>query len=142
MTARILRIIFAAALAISWAGGASAQITPGDTGAGERRGIESLNQSGEVGTVTLFHRGPSSTLVVLDVQQAPDHPQIAALQRAKDCSRIQPQIAFKLNNVVHGHSATVVAASEDRLLSGNYAAIVRSSVTTPAFYVNCGHLYR
>lgn len=141
MNSYVLRIGLVAALALSANGSAQAQIAPNDTGAGERRGAEALSQSGEVGTITLFRRGPNATLVVLDVEQAPNHPQPASLQRARGCDRIQPQVAFRLNNVVHGHSATVVPASEARLLSGNYSALVHGFAAGRTSYVTCGHLY-
>jgi hypothetical protein len=138
----ISKVALAAALALGCAGTALAQMAPDDTGAGEKRGIEELNQSGEVGTVTLFGHGPKQTMVVLNVQQAPPHPQPAAIQRARSCNQIQPQIAWPLHDLVAGHSVTIVNASLDRLLSGNYATVVRTSRSAGAAYLNCGHLYR
>jgi hypothetical protein len=141
MNAHFSKIILTATFVAGCVGLAQAQIAPNDTGAGKERGVQSMNNSGEVGTVTLFARGPNSTLVVLHVQQSPDHPQPAALQRAHGCGRIESQMTYKLNDVVSGHSATVVPASEDRLLSGNYSAVVHANRAEPTRYVNCGHLY-
>ena len=104
--------------------------------------MEEIGQSGQVGAVTLFNRGPNATLVVLNVQQPPPHPQPAALQRAHGCERIDPQIAYRLNPVVDGRSSTIVPVSQDRLLSGNYSAIVHANLANPTWYVSCGHLYR
>jgi hypothetical protein len=43
--------------------------------------------------------------------------------------------------VINGLSKTLVKASMDRLLSGNYNVNVHAS-TNAAIYVSCGHLYR
>ncbi|HXP92956.1 MAG TPA: hypothetical protein VN905_05760 [Candidatus Binatia bacterium] len=142
MNAYFSKITLAAALVAGSVGLAQAQMAPNDMGTGAQRGATALRQSGEVGTVTLFDRGPNATLVVLNVQQAPNHPQPAALQRAQSCRQIEPQVAFPLNDVVGGHSSTIVNVSKDRLLSGNYAAIVHANHADPTWYVNCGHLYR
>lgn len=125
-----------------------AQSFPGDNGAGTRLGMQQMRQSGEVGSVTLFRRGPNATLVVLDVQSVPGTPQPASIQRNQGCdgSPIDPRPAFKLHDLVKagpsGHSATVVNASEDKLLSGNYSTIVHANRADPTWYVSCGHLYR
>lgn len=107
-----------------------AQISPNDTGAGVRRGMQDMNVSGQVGSVTLYRRnGGSGTLVVIDVQgQRPGHIESASIQRGKSCSEsdIDNTPVWKLNDVSHGRSATVVNASEDRLLSGNYVVIVHA----------------
>jgi hypothetical protein len=132
-----------------------AQIAPSDTGAGVRRGMQDMNVSGQVGSVTLYRRnGGSGTLVVIDVQgQRPGHIESATIQRGKSCSAsdIDNNPVWKLNDVSEGRSATVVPASEDRLLSGNYVVIVHAgNVTTTGSAMAsraswqpslCGHLY-
>ena len=110
--------LFAAASAVPPP--AAAQIAPGDTGAGTQLGMAAENNSGEVGTITLFARGPSSTLVVIRLEsEPPGRPQPARLHRGHACSRIDPKPAYGLAPVVEGVSKTIVTAPETKLLSGN-----------------------
>ncbi len=105
-----------------------AQIAPGDTGAGVERGVQQLDQSGQVGTVTLFNGG-SSTRVVLNIHGEPaGRVEAAHIHRGKGCGpgQIDPKPVYPLNNVVGGHSATSVSATEDKLLSGNYVVIIHA----------------
>jgi Cu/Zn superoxide dismutase len=123
-----------------------AQIAPGDTGAGVKRGMEQLNYSAQVGTVTLFDEG-SRTRVVLDVKsEPPGWTEGAYIQRGQSCtlSEIDPAPAYFLHSVVNGHSETVVDAPAAKLLSGNYVVVVHAGVSGKALrhYVSCGHLYQ
>ena len=129
-----------------------AQIAPGDSGAGVKRGVQELNQSGQVGDVTLFAEG-SSTRVVLDIHSASGKSEPAHIHRGKNCqamSEIDPQPVYPLKNVVNGHSETTINVPEAKLLSGNYVVIVHSqsamgsmSMGDPSkHYVACGQLYR
>jgi hypothetical protein len=115
---------FAAATAVL------AQIAPGDTGAGIRRGLEDIGFTGQAGTVTIFHASAGSgSLVVINTQGQPSGKmQSASIQRGKSCnpSDIDPHPTWMLNDVHNGKSATVVNADESRLLSGNYVVIVHA----------------
>jgi hypothetical protein len=144
MTFRVSALGFAlaATLGLAASGGALAQIGPNDSGAGTRLGIQQLNNSGQVGEVTLFKRG-NDTLVVLRVQSVPSgRSEPAHIHRGSDCSNIDPKPAFGLAPVVNGVSRTLVKYSEDRLLSGNYVVNVHASDHALGHYVACGHLYR
>lgn len=141
MSIRIVRSILAFALALGATGLALAQMPPGDQGLGVKLGIEQQSNSGEVGEVTLFRHGPRQTLVVINIQGAPHHPQPAHIHRGRSCDALDPVPAYPLNNVVNGHSSTLVNASIDRLLSGNYSVNVHESAANLRHYVACGHLY-
>lgn len=103
---------------------------PGDTGAGIKRGLEDIGFSGQAGSVTLFRASAGNgTLVVLDVQGQPQGKlESASIQRGKSCNAgdIDPNPVWMLNDVHNGHSTTVVNASMDKLLSGNYVVIVHA----------------
>ena len=129
---------------------ALAQIAPGSAGLGTKLGIESLNNSGQVGEVTLFNHG-AQTQVVLDVKSTGGAAEAAHIHRGKSCEDpIDPTPAYTLKNVVGGHSTTTIAVPESKLLSGNYVVIVHSHSATatpaqmesPKSYVACSHLYR
>lgn len=122
---------------------ASAQIDPDDTGSGTKLGMSEQNNSGQPGTVTLFRRGASSTLVVINLtNQSHGHVEPAHIHRGKDCDEIDPRPAYGLAPVIDGVSRTLVKASEARLLSGNYVVNVHASAQSIAHYVSCGELYR
>jgi hypothetical protein len=100
------------------------------------------NNSGETGTVTLFRRGPSKTLVVLNIQsEPPGRQQPAHIHRGKECSAIDPKPAYGLAPVINGVSRTLVDAPKDKLLSGNYVVNVHASSDNLGHYVSCGELY-
>jgi hypothetical protein len=105
-----------------------AQIAPGDTGAGIRRGMQDMNFSGQVGSVTLYNRSSGNgTLVVIEVQGQPSGKiESASIQRGKDCNSVDPNPVWMLNDVSNGRSATPINAAESKLLSGNYVVIVHA----------------
>jgi hypothetical protein len=142
MTIRTLTLALALAASAGLAGsGAQAQIAPDDTGAGTKRGIQEVNNSGQVGTVTLFRRG-ESTLVVIELHSVPaGHREPAHIHRGRDCDNLDPKPAFGLAPVVNGTSRTIVQYPEDKLLSGNYSVNVHASDKDLSHYVACGHLY-
>jgi Cu/Zn superoxide dismutase len=143
-----------------------AQIAPGDSGAGVQRGVQQLNQSGQVGTLTVFNGGGSSRVVLSIQGEPPGRIEAAHIHRGKGCGpgQIDPAPVYPLNNVIRGRSATTVNASEDKLLSGNYVIIIHAGpmpneepgmmgkpmssmkgmATSQAAekYVACGYLYR
>jgi len=144
MTLRPLRVVasLVVLVALSCATRATAQIAPDDSGAGTRLGLSALNNSGQTGFVTLFRRGNGSTLVVIKVDSEPEgRAELAHIHRGSECDTIDPKPTYPLAPVINGNSKTIVAASEDKLLSGNYNVNVHSSLD-PKIYFSCGHLYR
>jgi hypothetical protein len=144
MPARLLII----ALTLAFATPALAQLPPGDQGLGTKLGMRELNNSGQVGEMTLFKHGPNETLVVLKLDSANGKTEAAHIHRGhtqpgqeNSCDNLDPKPTFVLHPVVNGRSATLVKASEDRLLSGNYVINVHSQ-SNLAHYVSCGELYK
>jgi hypothetical protein len=92
--------------------------------------------------VTLFRRGPSSTLVVIHLDsELPGRVEAAHIHRGSDCDTLDPLPAYPLAPAINGVSKTLVKAPLDKLLSGNYNVNVHSSAD-PKIYVSCGHLYQ
>jgi hypothetical protein len=128
---------------LAFAVAAGAQIAPDDSGTGTKLGVSQQNNSGEVGEVTLFHRGPGSTLVELHLSSEPEgRQQPAHIHRGHECASLDPKPAYGLAPVVNGWSKTLVQASEDKLLSGNYVVNVHASAQKLGYYVACGELHR
>jgi hypothetical protein len=135
---------FAAALAFALftAAAASAQSYPDDPGLGTERGVEQVNNSGQVGTVTLFRRGANSSVVVDLKGTEPGRAQSVRIYRGKSCEEFTPgPPAYFLNDMRNGRSVSSVKAPEDKLLSGNYNVVVFSSNKAGAPATACGHLY-
>ncbi|HTV73018.1 MAG TPA: hypothetical protein VME66_04905 [Candidatus Acidoferrales bacterium] len=110
------------------------------------RGVQELNNSGEVGVVSLTPVGPNKTHVVIDLRSFPDHPQPAQIHRGHSCDAFDPQPALVLHDVVDrtlhtGRSDTIVNFPVSRLLSGNYVVDIRISDTDRTHDVACGELY-
>ncbi len=119
---------------------------PSDNGEGIRRLLSQQNNSGELGSVTLFRLPNNKTRVVLNLKGAkPGTMQPAHIHRGRDCSNLDPKPAYPLTTVMTsesgGSSATIVNAPIARLLSGNYSVNVHASTTNIARYVSCGNLY-
>jgi hypothetical protein len=131
---------WAAVLALATA--ATAQIDPDDTGAGTKLGLASLNNSGQVGTVTLFSHGARATLLVLRIEsEPPRQTEAARVRRGRTCGTLNTAAAYPLAPVVDGVSRTVVDAPEAKLLSGNYVVSVHASRRRAARVVSCGELH-
>jgi len=117
---------------------------PGDPKFGNKLGMQTLNNSGEDGEVTLFGKdGGRRTLVVVNIEGAPHiRPQPVSIRHASDCDKISPAQPISLHWLFNGHSSTLVDIPIMKLLSGNYAVVVGSRLleSTP-HYVACGHLY-
>jgi len=111
-------------------------------GAGLQRGVESINNSGQDGFVTLFHQGVETRLVTALEGTTPGRTQTVAIQRGKSCDNVQPGIVTRSADMVHGMSRGSVPMTEDRLLSGNYVVVVYSNNTPGSRPVACGQLYR
>lgn len=138
---RTLGFLFAVALT---AGPALAQVAPnGPTSVvgGVQRGIEQLNQSGQVGYVTLFGRGGGVSVVTL-VDGTKGRPEALTIHRGKDCGTVEPVAIARLTDLSAGRSTSTVDIPMDRLLSGNYSLLVFSNTTPGARAVACAHLYR
>jgi hypothetical protein len=136
------RIAAALALALLATTAASAQSYPDDPGAGTERGVEQVNNSGQVGTVTLFRRG-AVTRVVVDLKGTePGRVQSVRLYRGKSCEEFDPgPPVYFLTDMRNGASNSTVKAAEEKLLSGNYNVVVFSSNAKGAGATACGHLY-
>ena len=136
------RFAAALALALLTTTVASAQSYPDDPGLGTERGIEQVNNSGQVGTVTLLHRG-AVTRVLVDLKGTePGRVQSVRLYRGKSCEEFDPGgPAYFLTDLRNGASNSTVKAPEEKLLSGNYNLVVFSSNAKGAHATACGHLY-
>lgn len=132
-----------AAVALVLACGApGAAQSPDDTGAGDRLGMQQLNNSGQIGAVTLFNHGATTNLVVALDSVPAGRVEAVTLHRGKDCDSVDPKALMRLTDLKNGRSRSTVKMSEDRLLSGNYSLIVYSGTQANAHAVACGHLYR
>jgi len=133
----------AAALLLSSAP-AFAQAPPGGVplGAGLQRGVEELNNSGQVGFVTLFNNNGQTRIVTNLHGTMPGRTQTVAIQRGHTCDAIQSGIVARTTDMTAGTSRGVVNMAPDRLLSGNYLVVVYSNDTPGAQMVACGQLYR
>jgi hypothetical protein len=136
------RFVAALAAALLTTAAASAQ-TPGDPGAGTQRGIEEVNNSGQVGTVTLFNGGANTRVLVELHGTIPGRLQSVRLYRGPSCDDIGTTgPAYYLTDMKDGASRSVVKAPEDKLLSGNYNVVVFSTNAAGSRATACGHLYQ
>ncbi len=139
---RTLAVLAAALLTTAVA---SAQSYPDDSGAGTKLGIEQLNTSGQVGEITLFRADPNARAAVR-IDGAQGKSEAVRIYRAQTCEgmdNVTGRPAYVLSSLSgQGVSRTVVHATEDRLLSGNYNVVVFSSSAPGARPVACGHLFR
>ncbi|TAM62093.1 hypothetical protein EPN52_01320 [bacterium] len=131
-----IHLAFAAALAF-----AATSLAPAFGAPPEKIGLMGLNNSGEVGIVTLTARG-NKTLVSLSVQGAPKGVAQPAHVHRGSCDNLNPVPAYPLQNVVNGRSTTLVNAPLSRLMSGHYAVNVHASTKNLKRYVACGELVR
>jgi hypothetical protein len=136
------RFAAALALALLTTTVASAQSYPDDPGLGTERGIEQVNNSGQVGTVTLYRRGTATSFVVDLKGTDPARVQSVRIYRGKSCDEFDPGgPVYFLTDMRNGRSVSSVKAPEDKLLSGNYNLVVFSSNVKDARATACGHLY-
>jgi hypothetical protein len=136
-------VVAALAAALLTTAAASAQSYPGDPGVGVERGIEEVNNSGQVGAATLFHAGPSATRVFVVLHGTiPGRVQSVRIYRGQSCEDFTPGgPAYFLNDMKNGVSNSTVKLAEEKLLSGNYNVVVFSSNRAGAGATACGHLY-
>jgi hypothetical protein len=119
---------------------ASAQSYPGDPGVGVERGVEQLNNSGQVGTVTLFGRDPDTRIVVV-IHGADGRAESVRIYRGPSCDDLVTAPTYELVDLKNGLSTSTVKSPEAKLLSGNYNVVVFSSTAAGARSTACGHLY-
>lgn len=96
------------------------------------------NNSGESGTATLTAMG-DQTKVVLNLTGAPDNPQPAHIHQGT-CATLDPKPQYPLTSVEGGMSETMVPASLDSLLTGNFAINVHKSAEEASVYYSCGNI--
>jgi hypothetical protein len=121
---------------------ASAQPYPGDPGAGTERGVEQVNNSGQVGTVTLFRRDPGTRIQIALHGVSDGRIESVRIYRGPSCDDLQPRPTYFLADLKGGVSRSSVGLTHDRLLSGNYNVVVFSNNHAGAQTVACGHLYQ
>ena len=120
---------------------ASAQSYPDDPGVGVERGVEQLNNSGQVGTVTLFSRNPNTRIVVVLHGTQEGRAESVRIYRGPSCDDLVTAPTYELVDLKNGLSTSTVTSSEAKLLSGNYNVVVFSSTAAGARTTACGHLY-
>lgn len=120
---------------------APAQPFPDDPGVGVERGIEQLNNSGQVGTVTLFNRAPNTRIVVVLHGTPEGRTQSVRIYRGPSCDDLVTAPTYELTDMKNGLSGSTVKSAEAKLLSGNYNVVVFSSTASGARTTACGHLY-
>jgi hypothetical protein len=130
-----LTALLAAALVVP----ALAQTAPNDTGAGLERGLQAVNSSGQVGSVTVFRTSGNPTLVV-DVKGSANHPEAVTIARGRSCDALDLSTKLPLGNLQNGRLRATSPISSDRLLSGNYYLVVHNNTPTSR-PVLCGQLY-
>jgi len=141
MKRAILAVSLMAAAFASFTPVLGQQRLPGDTGSPEERGIQSLNNSGQVGFVTLHPRG-DRTSIVIDLHSARGRVEPAHVHRGKDCvpADVDPKPTYPLKDVVNERSVTTIDAPLAKLLSGNYVIMVHASAKNMGTYVACAQL--
>ena len=131
-----MRIHLAIAAALAFA---ATSLTPVLAAPPEKIGLMGLNNSGEVGIVTLAARG-NKTEVSLSVEGGPKGVAQPAHVHRGTCDNLNPMPAFPLHNVVNGRSNTLVNAPLSRLMAGGFAVNVHASTKNLKRYVACGEL--
>jgi hypothetical protein len=100
--------------------------------------LETLNDSGVTGTVTLISLG-DRTQVDVDVDPA-GHPDMPSHIHPGDCDNLVPQPKYPLRNVVGGTASTIVAVSLSELLGGDLAINLHNSNEDMRTYTACANL--
>jgi hypothetical protein len=106
--------------------------------AGESRvlTLETLNDSGVTGSVTLTPLSGGHTEVTVQVDPA-GHPNMPAHIHPGTCDELVPQPKYPLQSVVDGRSTTDVPASLDDLLSDTVALNLHASNSQMELYTAC-----
>jgi len=98
--------------------------------------LETLNDSGVTGNVTMTAIGDQRTLVELEVDPA-GHASMPAHIHPGTCDDLVSQPKYPLENVVDGVSVTEVPASLDELLRGGVAVNLHRSNEEMQIYTAC-----
>lgn len=106
--------------------------------AGESRvlTLETLNDSGVTGSVTLKPLSNGHTEVAVEVDPA-GHPNMPAHIHPGTCDELVPQPKYPLQSVVEGRSTTDVPASVEDLLSDTVALNLHASNSQMELYTAC-----
>lgn len=100
--------------------------------------LETLNDSGVSGTVTLISLG-DRTQVDVDVDPA-GHPDMPSHIHPGDCDNLVPQPKYPLRNVVNGKASTTIAVTLSELLGGDLAVNLHNSNEDMRTYTACANL--
>lgn len=98
--------------------------------------LETLNDSGVTGQVTLTPLANDQTQVVVEVDPA-GHPNMPAHIHPGSCAELVPQPRYPLANVMGGRSTTEVAASLSELLADTVALNLHASNSEMQLYTAC-----
>ncbi len=97
------------------------------------------NDSGISGTATLVEQGGKTT-VTIDLTGASASVEQPSHIHAGTCADLDPAPTYPLNNVVKGHSETVVDATLATLLASPFAINVHKSAEEITTYVACADI--
>jgi hypothetical protein len=100
--------------------------------------LETLNDSGVTGTVTMISLG-DRTQVDVDVDPA-GHPDMPSHIHPGDCDNLVPQPKYPLRNVVDGKASTIIAVPLTELLGGDLAINLHNSNEDMRTYTACANL--
>lgn len=109
--------------------------------AGQTRSVtlETLNDSGVIGTVSLVDVGGGMTRVDIRVQTG-GNSDMPSHVHPGSCADLVSQPKYPLQNVVNGSSSTVVPATLDELMAGDLAVNLHRSNEDLATYTACADL--
>ncbi|MDQ2808865.1 MAG: hypothetical protein M3Z04_18465 [Chloroflexota bacterium] len=127
-------LLVVALLALAGAGRVAAQ------GGLSQAALLEQNGSGESGQVVLTSNGTDSTQVEITLTGATAGKTQPAHVHAGSCAALNPTPAYPLNDVVDGHSTTVLKLPISDLLGGRYAVNIHASAADIGTYVACGDL--
>jgi len=103
--------------------------------------LNSVNGSGEAGTVTLTPMGEKTRVDVALTGAPADTPQPAHVHPGP-CAKLDPKPKYPLTSVVDGFSSTTLDIPIAQLLTGEYAVNVHKSAMEAPKYVSCGDLLK
>ena len=101
--------------------------------------LQTLNDSGVSGTVTLAPTGADRTLVTVAVSFGANADMPAHIHPGS-CAELVPQPRFPLENVKNGQSSTTVAVPMADLLKGDLAVNLHRSADDMRTYTACADL--
>ena len=101
--------------------------------------LKTLNDSGVTGSVTLTALDARRTQVEIRVDPA-GHPDMPSHIHPGTCTSLVPQPKYPLQNVMAGHSVTIVTAAFADLLKGGLAVNIHRSNQDLATYTACAEL--